>query len=218
MSSERPDEPANLRRDDSIPRDDRVKRILIYSLILLIVFLLGFGPMWMTTRSRERERNAAQASLRVSTLQNTLANAAIDARRGEYEPARQAASEFFTTLQAEIDRGGDSVFNESQKVSLRSLFDTRDDAITLLARSDPASADRLVDLYVKYRQAVLSAPPRADISETARMSPLKPGNQKRLERENRSTKLHETTRKELFVQSRFVSLAVALLVLSATFQ
>lgn len=62
-------------------------------------------------------------------------------------------SDFFINLQAEVDRG-DSVFNEAQRTTLRSLFDTRDDAITLLARSDPASADRLVVLYVKYRQAL----------------------------------------------------------------
>ena len=159
MSSERQDEPATV--SEPVTRsDDRMKRFAMYALVLLIAFLLGFGPMWMTARSRAQERDTAQASLRISTLQNAAANAAIDARRGEYEPARQAASEFFTTLQTEIDRGRESVFNESQQTSLRSLFDTRDDTITLLARSDPASADRLVDLYVKYRQAVVAAPPR----------------------------------------------------------
>jgi hypothetical protein len=160
MSSEKQDEPTNVTTETSTSSDDRVKRFAIYAFILLLVFLLGFGPMWMSARSRARERDTAQASLRVSALQNAVANAAIDARRGEYEPARQAASEFFTTLQTEIDRGGESVFNESQQVSLRSLFDTRDETITLLARSDPASADRLVDLYVRYRLAVLAAPPR----------------------------------------------------------
>jgi hypothetical protein len=160
MSSEKQDEPTTVTTETSTRSDDRVKRFAIYAFILLLVFLLGFGPMWMSARSRARERDTAQASLRVSALQNAVANAAIDARRGEYEPARQAASEFFTTLQTEIDRGGESVFNESQQVSLSSLFDTRDETITLLARSDPASADRLVDLYVKYRQAVLAAPPR----------------------------------------------------------
>lgn len=160
MSSEKQDEPTSVTTETSTRSDDRVKRFAIYAFILLLVFLLGFGPMWMSARSRTRERDTAQASLRVSALQNAVANAAIDARRGEYEPARQAASEFFTTLQTEIDRGRESVFNESQQVSLRSLFDTRDETITLLARSDPASADRLVDLYVKYRQAVLAAPPR----------------------------------------------------------
>jgi len=154
MSSERQDEPTTLANETTTRSDDSVKRVAIYALILLITFLLGFGPMWMAARSRARERDSAQASLRVSGLQNSLANAAIDARRGEYEPARQAASEFFTTLQTEIDRGPASVFSELQQSSLRSLFDTRDETITLLARSDPASAERLSDLYVKYRAAI----------------------------------------------------------------
>jgi hypothetical protein len=132
---------------------ERVRRWSLYAGVLLIVFLLGLVPMWMTARTRARERDAAQAALRVSTLQNTLANAAIDARRGEYEPARQAASELFTNLAAELRRERESVFSEKQQMALRPMFDTRDDTITLLARSDPASADRLVDLYNKYRQA-----------------------------------------------------------------
>jgi hypothetical protein len=134
---------------------------MLYAALLLIVFLAGLVPMWWKSRTYARERDAAQASLKISNLQNSLANAAIDARRGEYEPARQAASDFFTNLGAEIvTPGRDSVFNEAQRGALRTMFDTRDDTITLLARSDPASADRLVDLYTKYRQAIASAPPR----------------------------------------------------------
>jgi hypothetical protein len=116
--------------------------------------------MWLKSRTYARERDAAQASLRISNLQNSLANAAIDARRGEYEPARQAASEFFTNLGAELGAPGrDSAFNEGQRTALRSMFDARDDTITLLARSDPASVDRLVNLYTNYRQAIATAPP-----------------------------------------------------------
>jgi len=137
---------------------DRGRRLIVYVAVLLIVFLAGFVPMWLKSRTTASERDAAQASLQVSNLQNLLASAAIDARRGEYEPARQAASDFFTKLQIEIDRGSGSVFNEAQRNVLRSLFAGRDDAITLLARSDPASADRLVDLYTKYRQAIAGAP------------------------------------------------------------
>jgi hypothetical protein len=141
-------------------RQDRVRRLILYAVVLLVVFLAGLVPMWLTSRTHAHERDAAQASLRISNLQNSLANSAIDARRGDYEPARQAASDFFTKLGAELARGGDSAFNEAQRTTLRTMFDTRDDTITLLARSDPASADRLVDLYLKYRQALASAPPR----------------------------------------------------------
>ncbi len=160
MSSEQPNEPKTDIVQPGPRTDARLKRFAIGALVLLIVFLLGFVPMWTSARSRARERDQARASLRISSLQNLIASAAIDARRGEYEPARQAASEFLTSLQSEIDRGADSVFNESQKASLRPSLEGRDDTITLLARSNPAAVDRLVDLYVRYRQAASPAPAR----------------------------------------------------------
>ena len=153
MSTQKHTEPT-IKDGKSILQNERVRQVMLYAAILLFVFLIGLIPMWITSRARARERDAALATLRISTLQNTLGNAAIDARRGEYEGARQAASDFFTNLQAEIDRGRDSVFTETQRSNLRALFDSRDDAITLLARSDPASADRLLVLYVKCRQAL----------------------------------------------------------------
>ena len=162
MSTTNEDEPRVLSSGNSIRQNNRVRRLILYAAVLLIVFLAGLVPMWLKSRTYAGERDTAQASLRVSNLQNSLGNAAIDARRGEYEPARQAASDFFTNLQTEINRGSDSVFNEAQRNVLRSMFDTRNDTITLLARSDPASVDRLVDLYTKYRQATASAPSRKD--------------------------------------------------------
>ena len=144
----------------SVQQNGRARRVMLYAAGVLVVFLLGLVPMWLTARARTQERDTAQAALRVSTLQNALASAAIDARRGEYEPARQSASEFFTNLGAEVARGSDSVFNETQLNNLRSMFAVRDDTITLLARSDPAAADRLVELYNTYRQATAGAPPR----------------------------------------------------------
>ena len=46
-----------------------------------------------------------------------------------------------------------------KKLTVRTRgLNQRDDVITLLARSDPASADRLSDLYVSYRAAVNDVP------------------------------------------------------------
>lgn len=160
MRSTNDDELTGSSSDNSTRRNNRVRRLLLYAALLLVVFLAGLVPMWLKSRTQARERDEAQASLRISNLQNSLANAAIDARRGEYEPARQAASDFFTKLQVEIESGRDSVLNEAQRNVLRPIFATRDETITLLARSDPASADRLVDLYTKYRQATANAPAR----------------------------------------------------------
>src|SRR6185503_4651041 len=152
MSSAKENDTTIPNSSNSIARNERVRRLILYAALLLVVFLAGLVPMWLKSRTYARERDTAQAALRISNLQNMMANAAIDARRAEYEPARQAASDFFTNLQIELDRGRDSAFNEGQRNALRSVFATRDDTITLLARSDPASTDRLVDLYTKYRQ------------------------------------------------------------------
>jgi len=129
-----------------------MRRILIYAGVLLIVFLLGFVPMWLKARTTGKRLAETESHLTVSRIQNNLASAVIDARRAEYEPARQAVSQFFTTLQAEIAKEDSSGYTPAQRGQLQQLFAGRDELITLLARSDPAAADRLADLFVTYRK------------------------------------------------------------------
>ncbi|CAN5501865.1 hypothetical protein BH20ACI3_BH20ACI3_00070 [soil metagenome] len=131
-----------------------MQRILIYTAVLLIVFLIGFVPMWLKARGGAAELATAERELSLARLQNTLASAVIDARRGDYEPARQAASNFFTSLRVEADKATGSLLTDSQKQNIQPLFAGRDEVITLLARSDPASADRLSDLYAAYRKVM----------------------------------------------------------------
>lgn len=128
------------------------QRFLIYAGVLLVIFLLGFVPMWLRARAANSSLVETEHQLSKVTMQSSLASAAIDARRGDYEPARQAVSEFFTSLRAELDKGDASKYTEAQRQGMQPLFDGRDELITLLARSDPASADRLADLFVAYRK------------------------------------------------------------------
>jgi hypothetical protein len=129
-------------------------RLIIYGGVLLIVFLLGLVPMWLQARASAGKLANAERQLTLVSMQGNLASATIDARRGDYEPARQSASQFFTSLRAEIDKGNASAFTQTQRGGMQPLFDGRDEIITLLARSDPASADRLSDLYVAYRKVL----------------------------------------------------------------
>ena len=129
-----------------------MQRILIYAGILLIVFLLGFVPMWVKARAANNRLAQVEGHLIQARIQNDLASAVIDARRAEYEPARQTVSQFFTTLQTEIAKGDSSSYTQVQREQLKQLFAGRDELITLLARSDPVSADRLADLFVTYRK------------------------------------------------------------------
>lgn len=145
--------------DTKTPRTAR--RIGIYFAIALIIFLAGLVPMWLKARESAKQRDTAQRELRLSQMQNALSAAAIDARRGEYETARQTASDFFTSLRSQVEGGTESALTESQRQSVNPLLNRRDELITLLARSDPASADRLSDMYVAYRKAMSSAPPQS---------------------------------------------------------
>ncbi|HEX7316949.1 MAG TPA: hypothetical protein VF297_23810 [Pyrinomonadaceae bacterium] len=140
------------------PLSGTLRRAGIYFGVALFVFLLGLVPMWLKAREASGQRDAARRELRLSRTQGTLASAAIDARRGEYETARQTASDFFTTLRGELDAGEESPLNARQRTAAAPLLASRDDIITLLARSDPAAADRLSDLYVSYRAAVNDVP------------------------------------------------------------
>ena len=128
------------------------RRFIIYGACLLVVFLLGFAPMWLKARHCAGSLVEADHQLTLAGMQNNLASAVIDARRGDYEPARKAASQFFSSVRTEIDKGDASTFTPAQRQGLQPLLAGRDEVITLLARSDPASADRLSDLYVAYRK------------------------------------------------------------------
>ena len=124
-----------------------IQRYLIYAGVLLVVFLLGLIPMWLKARTAASSLSETEHQLVLCKTQSDLASAVVDARRGDYEPARQALSRFFTSLSANT-----SNYTEVQRNSLQPLFAGRDELITLLARNDPASADRLSDLFVAYRK------------------------------------------------------------------
>lgn len=131
-----------------------LQRIGLYAALMLIAFLVGFVPMWLKARESGNQLAATERTLGLAKLQNQIASAALDARKGDYEPARQAASQFYTSLQADIDKGDASPLTPTQRQSAQALFAGRDEIITLLARSDPAAADRLSDVYSAYRKLV----------------------------------------------------------------
>lgn len=128
------------------------RRVIIYAAVLIAIFLLGFIPMWLKARERAASLAQSEHQLILVTMQNNLASAVIDARRGDYEPARKETSQFFNAIGAEIDKGDVSNLTKPQRDGVQQLLAGRDEIITLLARSDPASADRLSDLYVSYRK------------------------------------------------------------------
>ena len=139
-----------------------VKRLGVYAAAALVIFLAGLVPMWLKASDAASQRDAARRELQLSRMQNMLASAAVDAERGEYEPARQEASDFFTALRERLDKNSNGeTLSTAQRESLKPLLNERDDLITLLARNDPAAGPRLLEMHAVFRRAISGAPPEA---------------------------------------------------------
>ncbi len=128
-----------------------MRRFVFFSLLLIIAFSVGFVPMWAKARESSARLVAATHELNLARARSALTSAVLDLQRGDYEPAREAASNFFTALREETDSGTRSVLSPAQIEAMRPLLDRRDEIITMLARNDPASADQLADLYIASR-------------------------------------------------------------------
>lgn len=133
---------------------ERSTRLRGFVIVLLVGFLVGFVPMWLRARQRTSERDQALQKLQTTELKDQLSAAALDARRGQYEIARQELSAFFTSLDTVMSRKSDPDITPERLKSLQPMFSQRDNLITLLARNDPASADRLSDLDLAFRKAL----------------------------------------------------------------
>jgi hypothetical protein len=129
-------------------------RRILFLAALIVVYLAGFIPTWLKLRDQTAQREKAEHALTLTRIVKDLGSATIDARRAQYEPARLEASAFFTAARYEIDAGDKSALTRQQRDALGPLLAPRDELITLLARSDPAAADRLSTLYVAVRKIV----------------------------------------------------------------
>jgi hypothetical protein len=96
----------------------------------------------------------ALQKLQISELKDQLSAAALDARGGKYEVAREELSGFFTFLNTALVRKGDANVTPEELKSLQPVLSEHDELITLVARNDPASADRLLNLDLAFREAL----------------------------------------------------------------
>jgi hypothetical protein len=127
-----------------------LRRWLIRIGALLLAFLIGFVPMWLNNRQLNRSLEERDRELRRGRIQNVLASAAIYARRGEYETARQNTSSFYTEISQEMDRGENSILTEQERLGMNTVMAERDELITLLSRNDPAAGERLSSVFIEY--------------------------------------------------------------------
>lgn len=124
----------------------------MYGICVLAGLLIGLIPTGASLIRTRGERDALQRQLQVANLELNLSSAAVMARHGDYATARDAASRFFSDATLALDSGAQTLTAE-QRTYLQSALAERDALITLLARSDPAGAERSTTMYVAYRAA-----------------------------------------------------------------
>ena len=57
-----------------------VRGVVREAVVLLVVFLLGFVPMWLKSRKSSNRLSEAERHINLASVQNTLASEAIDTR------------------------------------------------------------------------------------------------------------------------------------------
>lgn len=141
------------------PPDERrgggARRFFWFLVAILLAFGAGFAWQWWEAQEvradlQETEARADSLELRLAfqELGNTLATAVMQTTYGNYEPGRQAASEFFTGLQQQAPSAP-----AGQGRGIQAVLAERDATITALSRSDPQARDMLANLFIQYRRA-----------------------------------------------------------------
>lgn len=132
----------------------REQRVLVGGIAMVVVaFLIGFGWQFTRARALDEELSRTTTTLTFKNLEATLAAATIEAFRGNYEIARQLASQFFTALQNDMEQAP-----ADKRTELNAILGQRDVIITAASRADPQTASLLGQLYSTYRVAFGEAP------------------------------------------------------------
>lgn len=145
---------------------DRNKWIGLALLGLVIAFLLGFVPQWQRAGGLEDELQtsnrtlaATRHELQMARLEGRIGAALAESLRSNYERARQLMTDAFEEMERELDGG--RIADPAQQQALRQILAQRDEIVTLLARAEPESQQRLMLLFTRYFQAVDPAAERS---------------------------------------------------------
>ncbi|MDQ3555552.1 MAG: hypothetical protein M3409_02070, partial [Gemmatimonadota bacterium] len=113
-------------------------------------------------RTLDVELATARHELAMARLQGRLGAALAESLRSNYERSRQLMTDFFREAQGRLP----AVEDPHQRQELQAMLAQRDELITLLARAEPESTQRLMLLYTRFFTAFDPAGVRASTSVT----------------------------------------------------
>jgi hypothetical protein len=138
-------EPTSGRPERVHERRSVKNRLLLYALVLLAVFLLGFLPQYINVNRLTQQVAALQWQNRIGTARDLIGLAFLEVSNNNFGVASSHASAFFTQLRALID----SAPEPAQREALQQLLSRQDSVISGLAKADPAVRTQLQEMMVQ---------------------------------------------------------------------
>jgi hypothetical protein len=145
------DTPRTEPRTTTTPQPAATRRTGMLWAILAVVlaFFIGFFWQFYQATTVRATLTATEHELVVERLRVQLANAAIAAQSGRYEPARREMSDFFNRIAAQ-----QALLPADLRPVATEFLAMRDDVITGLSRANPDYAGVLFGMLDRFEAAV----------------------------------------------------------------
>lgn len=129
-----------------------MRKIVIRTVILFTVFLLGYIPSCLSTRSTEGQKAQLEYRLRLAEMLGHLGMASYEVNRNNFANATQYTTKFFNGLQKVSD---DSV-DKALKQKLQTFVARRDEITSNLAEVNVIVKEKLAQMYADFYQIMIA--------------------------------------------------------------
>ncbi len=126
-----------------------MRKYLIWAVVLIVVFLLGYVPQAVKSAHLDSELKEASARNQEADLRDLAALAYIQAAQKNFGLASQTAGQFFSRVQELAGKA----MGTPKKKDYDEIFTFHDKVIAELARGDSAAIGDLQTVYLKTRAA-----------------------------------------------------------------
>lgn len=119
---------------------------------MIMVFLLGYIPSWLKTRSVQEQNSRLEYKLKLAELHGRLGMMSYEANRNNYANAAQFSTAFFSDLR----KVADDTESGTLKQKVQPILSRRDEITANLAEPNPGVKEKLAQMYADFFQLMES--------------------------------------------------------------
>jgi hypothetical protein len=123
-------------------------RLLLYVILLVGVFLLGFVPQYMKSSRLAQEVRTLSWQNQVGTARDLIAMTFLEVSNNNFGVASQHATQFFDRVRAMTGEAADP----AQRELLQQIDGKRDSVTAALAKADPAVRVQVQEIMAQTHQ------------------------------------------------------------------